>query len=66
MLSSSSVVPLSRPDRVDDPLTAVLCDSACRLLTQALEAEAEAFLAAMREVRLSNGRERLARHGHGP
>jgi len=34
--------------------------------TQAIEAEAEAFLASMREVRLPDGRERLVRHGHGP
>jgi len=51
---------------VDDPLTAVLRDGARRLLAQAVEAEAEAFLATMREVRLPNGRERLVRHGHGP
>ena len=66
MSSSSSVVPLRQPDTVDDPLTAVLRDGARRLLAQAIEAEAEAFLAAMREVRLPDGRERLVRHGHGP
>ena len=57
MSSSSTVVPLRQPDRVDDPLTAVLRDGARRLLAQAIEAEAEAFLAAMREVRLPDGRE---------
>ena len=31
-----------------------------------MRAEAEAFLAAMREVRLPDGRECLVRHGHGP
>jgi len=66
MSSSSTVVPLRQPDVVDDPLTAVLRDGARRLLAQAIEAEAEAFLAAMREVRLPDGRERLVRHGHGP
>ena len=66
MSSSSTVVPLRQPDAVDDPLTAVLRDGARRLLAQAVEAEAEAFLAAMREVRLPDGRERLVRHGHGP
>jgi transposase-like protein len=35
-------------------------------LAQAVEAEAEAFLAAMREMRLPDGRERLVRHGYGP
>jgi transposase-like protein len=66
MSSNSSVVSLRQPDTVDDPLTAVLRDGARRLLAQAVEAEAEAFLAAMREVRLPDGRERLVRHGHGP
>jgi len=66
MSSNSSVVPLRQPDTVDDPLTAVLRDGARRLLAQAIEAEAEAFLATMREVRLPDGRERLVRHGHGP
>ena len=50
MSSSSTVVPLRQPDTVDDPLTAVLRDGARRLLAQAVEAEAEAFLATMREV----------------
>ncbi len=66
MSSSSTVVPLRQPDTVDDPLTAVLRDGARRLLAQAVEAEAEAFLATMREMRLPDGRERLVRHGHGP
>ena len=66
MSSNSSVVPLRQPDAVDDPLTAVLRDGARRPLAQTVEAEAEAFLAAMREVRLPDGRERLVRHGHGP
>lgn len=66
MSSRSTVVPLRQPDTVDDPLTAVLRDGARRLLAQAVEAEAEAFLATMREVRLPDGRERLVRHGHGP
>jgi transposase-like protein len=35
-------------------------------LAQAIEAEAEAFLAAMQGERLADGRERVVRHGHGP
>jgi putative transposase len=35
-------------------------------LAQAIEAEADAFLAAMKGVQLPDGRERLVRHGHGP
>ena len=45
MTSDSTVVPLRQPDAVDDPLTAVLRSGARRLLAQAMEAEAEAFLA---------------------
>jgi putative transposase len=66
MTSDSSVVPLRQPDAVDDPLTAVLREGARRLLTQAVEAEAEAFLASLRDARLADGRERMVRHGHGP
>jgi putative transposase len=35
-------------------------------LAQAIEAEADAFLAAMKGVQLPDGRDRLVRHGHGP
>jgi transposase-like protein len=66
MTSNSRVVPLRQPDEVDDPLTAVLRNGARRLLAQAVEAEAEAFLAEMGRERLPDGRERLVRHGYGP
>jgi transposase-like protein len=66
MTSSSTVVSLHQPDEVDDPLTAILRSGARRLLAQAVEAEAEAFLAEMKGARLADGRERLVRHGHGP
>jgi putative transposase len=66
MPSDSTVVPLRQPDEVEDPLTAVLRSGARRLLAQAVEAEAEAFLTAMQDRRLPDGRERVVRHGHGP
>ncbi|CAH2606403.1 transposase (plasmid) [Rhodovastum atsumiense] len=66
MTSDTRVVALRQPDEMDDPLTAVLRNGARRLLAQAVEAEAEAFLAEMRGLRLPDGRERLVRHGHGP
>ena len=66
MTSDSSVVPLHQPDAVEDPLTAVLREGARRLLAQAIEAEADSFLASMRDGRLPDGRERIVRHGHGP
>src|SRR5690242_12064367 len=65
MTSDTTVVALRQPEAVDDPLTAVLRSGARRLLAQAVEAEAEGFLAEMRG-RLPDGRERLVRHGYGP
>lgn len=44
----------------------MLRDGTRRLLAQVMEAEAEAFLAATREMWLPDGRERLVRQGHGP
>src|SRR5437763_5981011 len=65
-MSDSTVVSLRRPDELDDPLTAVLRKGARRLLAQAIDAEADAFLATMKGVQLPDGRDRLVRHGHGP
>jgi len=66
MNTSTNVVRLRQPDQIDDPLTDVLRAGARRLLAQAVELEAEAFLAGMRELKLPDGRDRLVRHGHGP
>jgi transposase-like protein len=66
MTSDSTVVSLRQPDEVTDALTAVLRSGARRLLAQAVEAEAEAFLAMMAGTRLPDGRERVVRHGYGP
>ena len=66
MTRDNTVLPFQHPEEVDDPLTSVLREGARRLLAQAVEAEAEAFLAAMRDERLADGRARLVRHGHGP
>src|SRR5215217_3623544 len=65
-MSDTTVVPLRHPDTFEDPLTAILRSGARRLLAQAVEAEAEAFLAEMRGLRLPDGRERVVRHGHAP
>ncbi|HEY8556297.1 MAG TPA: IS256 family transposase [Actinomycetes bacterium] len=66
MNEDSTVVRLRQPEVVDDPLTEVLRAGARRLLAQAIEAEAEAFLAGMADRRLADGRARFVRHGHGP
>ncbi len=65
-MSDSIVVPFRQLDTIEDPLTAILRSGARRLLAQAVEAEAEAFLSEMKGLRLPDGRERLVRHGHGP
>ncbi len=66
MEENSTVVRLRQPDEIDDPLTAILRSGARRLLAQAVELEAEAFLAEMKEKKLADGRDRVVRHGHGP
>jgi putative transposase len=63
---NSTVVRFPQPEVVDDPLSEVLRAGARRLLAQAIEAEAEAFLAGMADWRLADGRARFVRHGHGP
>ena len=66
MYEPINIVRLRQPDDVDDALTDVLRAGARRLLAQAVELEAEAFLAGMQELKLPDGRARLVRHGHGP
>src|ERR687886_3093116 len=66
MSSDSTIVPFRQPDEIDDPLTAVLRSGARRLLAQAIEAEADAFLARFADHKLADGRDRLVRHGYGP
>jgi putative transposase len=66
MNEDSTVVRLRQPEEIDDPLTAVLRSGARRLLAQAIEAEATAFLALMADRQLGDGRARFVRHGHGP
>ncbi|WP_245801609.1 transposase, partial [Acidiphilium rubrum] len=66
MTSDSTILPFRKPGSVGDPMTAILRDGARRVLAQAIEAEAVAFLAAMKGERLADGRDRIARHGLGP
>jgi putative transposase len=63
MTEDSSIVRFRQPDEIDDPLTALLRSGARRLLEQAIEAEVEAFLASRKELKLTDGRDRLVRHG---
>ncbi|WP_372712366.1 transposase [Azospirillum argentinense] len=65
MEENSKVVRLRQPEEIDDPLTTILRDGARRLLEQAIEAEVDAFLASMRDVKLPDGRERVVRRLSG-
>lgn len=62
----SKVVRLRQAEEIDAPLTAILRAGGRRLLEQAIEAEVDAFLASMKDLRLPDGGERVVRHGHGP
>ena len=66
MSRDSTVVQLSQPDAIDDPLTEVAREGARRMLAQVLIAEADAFVALWKDVKLPDGRDRVVRHGHGP
>jgi putative transposase len=61
-----NIVRLRQSDEIIDPLTDVLRSGARRLLAQAVEMEADDFIAAMKELKLADGRDRIVRHGHGP
>jgi putative transposase len=63
MKEISNIVPLRQPAEIDDSLTNILRSGARQLLAQAVEVEAETFLAAMKD--LADGRDRVVRHGHG-
>jgi putative transposase len=66
MTETTNIVRLRQADEIDDPLTEILRAGARKLLAQAIESEAEAYLASMRDLKLPDGRERLVRHGRGP
>ena len=67
-MEEDSVASLPRPGAsvAEDPLSAVLREGARRMLTQAIEAEVEAFLASHAGLVDEQGRRRLVRNGHAP
>jgi transposase-like protein len=67
-MEEGTVVTLPKPGATvaDDPLLAVLREGARRMLTQAVEAEVEMFLAAHAGLADDQGRRRLVRNGHAP
>ena len=66
MSRDTTVIPFRQPEAVDDPLTEVAREGARRMLAQVLIAEADAFVAQWKDLKLPDGRDRVVRHGHGP
>ena len=66
MSRDTTVLRLRQPDTIDDPLSELAREGARRMLGQALIAEADAFVALWKDVKLPDGRDRVVRHGHGP
>ena len=66
MSRDTTVIRLRQPDAIDDPLSELAREGARRMLAQALTAEADAFVAMWKDVKLPDGRDRVVRHGHGP
>ena len=66
MSRDTSVIAFRQPDDIDDPLTELAREGARRMLAQVLIAEADAFVAKWKDLKLADGRDRIVRHGHGP
>jgi putative transposase len=66
MSRDTTVIPFRQPEAIDDPLTEVAREGARRMLAQVLIAEADAFVALWKDLKLPDGRDRVVRHGHGP
>src|ERR1700730_17763605 len=66
MLKDTTVIRFRQPDAIDDPLTELAREGARRMLAQALIAEADAFVALWKDLKLPDGPDRVVRPGHGP
>ena len=66
MSRDTTVIAFRQPDAINDPLTDIAREGARRMLAQVLVAEADAFVAMWKDVKLPDGRDRIVRHGHGP
>ena len=66
-MREDTIVSLRQPGSFsEDPLTDILRSGARRLLSQAIEAEVEAHIAAHAELTDGEGRRRIVRHGYMP
>ena len=65
-MSNDNVIHLIQPGIFDDQLTEVLRNGARALLAKAVEAEVTDFLGKHADLKTSDGRQRVVRHGHLP
>jgi len=65
-MTENTIIEFPTPEGGVDYLTQVLRDGARRLLAQAVEAEAAAFLARYADEVTEDGHNRVVRHGHQP
>jgi putative transposase len=66
MSRDTTIIPFRQPDAIDDSLSELAREGARRMLAQVLIAEADAFVAMWKDLKLPDGRDRVVRHGHGP
>src|SRR6516164_1901330 len=66
MSRDTNVLRFRQPDTIDDPLNELAREGARRMLAQAMIAEADAFVAQCKDLKLADGRDRVVRHGYGP
>ena len=66
MSRDTTVIAFRQPGAIEDPLTELAREGARRILAQVLIAEADAFVAVWKDLKLPDGRDRVVRHGHGP
>src|SRR3974390_610673 len=66
MSRETTLIPFRQPETIDDPLSEIAREGARRMLAQVLIAEADAFVAQWKDLKLPDGRDRIVRHGHGP
>jgi transposase-like protein len=66
MSTDSNVFHFRQPNTIDDPLNELAREGARRMLAQALIAEADAFVAELKDLKLPDGRDRIVHHGYGP
>jgi hypothetical protein len=62
----TTIAALHHPGSIVDPLTGIAREGARRMPMAALKAEAAGVVARFGEERLSDGRQRVVRHGAGP